>query len=65
MTKFAYNNVKNTSIGHMRFELSYGYHFCILFEEDINSRSQLKSAKNLLVELQNLMTVCQENLYYT
>ena len=62
MAKFAYNNTKNASTGYMPFELNCGYYSCIFFEEDINLYPQLKSADKLLAELQDLMTICQENL---
>ena len=39
MAKFAYNNAKNASIGHMPFKLNYNYHLRILYEEDADPRS--------------------------
>ena len=51
MAEFAYNNNKNISISHMYFQLKYGYHFQVLYEEDIDPRSKFKSANKLLVEL--------------
>ena len=62
MAEFAYNNAKNASTGHMLFKLNCGYHPCVSFEEDTNPRSRSKSADELSAELQELMTVCQENL---
>ena len=64
MAEFAYNNAKNASTGHTPFELNCGYHLCVSFEEDTDPRSRLKTADELLAELQKLMTVCQENLHY-
>ena len=64
MAEFAYNNAKNFSTGHTPFELNCGYHLCVSFKEDTNSRSWLKSADELSAKLQDLMTVCQENLYH-
>ena len=64
MAEFAYNNVKNLSTGHTLFELNCGYHSCVSFEEDTNPRSQSKSADELSAELQDLMTVCWENLHH-
>lgn len=52
MVEFAYNNAKNVSTGHMVLELNYGYHLRILYKKDINLRSKLKSADELLTELQ-------------
>ena len=65
MAEFAYNNAKNASTGHTPFELNCGYHFRVSYEEDINPRSKSKLADELLAELQELMTVCQENLHHT
>ena len=62
IAEFAYNNAKNSSTGYTPFELNCGYHSCVSFEEDTNPCSQSKSADELSAELQNLMTVCQENL---
>ena len=64
MAKFAYNNAKNSSTGHMPFELNCDYHPCVSFEEDTDPRSQLKSADGLSAELQDLITVCREKLYH-
>ena len=65
IAEFAYSNAKNTSIGHMPFELNYDYHLWILYKEPVNSYSQSKSVDKLLAELRELMIVYQENLYYT
>ena len=64
MAEFAYNNAKNASTGHTPFELNCGYHPRMSYEEDVNPRSQSKSADELLAELRVPMIVCQENLYY-
>ena len=64
MAEFVYNNAKNASIGHTPFKLNCGYHSCVSFKEDTDPRSWTKSANELLAELQELMTVCQENLHY-
>ena len=64
MAKFAYNNAKNASTGHMPFELNCGYHLCISFKKDTNPCSRSKTANELLAELQELMTVCQKNLHH-
>ena len=44
MAKFAYNNAKNASTGHMPFELNCGHHPWVFFKENINHRSKSKSA---------------------
>ena len=64
MAKFAYNNVKNANTGHMPFELNCGYHLWVSYEEDINPRTKFKSADELSVELQELITVCHKNLHH-
>ena len=64
MAKFAYDNVKNASTGHMPFELNCGYHLCISFEQDTDSCSQSKTADELSAELRELMTICRENLHH-
>ena len=64
MAKFAYNNVKNVTIGYTPFELNCRYHPWVLYEENIDSCSESELTDELLAELQELMTVCQENLHY-
>ena len=65
MAEFVYNNSKNASIGHMSFELNYGYYLCVSFEENTDLCSWLKLLDELLAELPDLMAVCQKNVYYT
>ena len=65
MAEFAYNNARNASTGHTPFELNCGYHPRMSYEEDVDSRSQSKSADELSAELRELMIVCQENLQHT
>ena len=64
MAEFAYNNAKNTSTGHTPFELNCGYHPQMSYKEDVDPRSQSKSADELSAELRKLMIVCQENLHH-
>ena len=64
MAKFAYNNTKNASTGHMPFKLNCGYYFCVSFKKDTDSCSQSKTANELLAELWELMTICRENLHH-
>ena len=65
MAKFAYNNAKNASTGHMPFELNCGYHPCVFFKKDTNPRSWLKTADELSTKLWELMTIYWENFYHT
>ena len=64
MAEFAYNNVKNASNGHTTFELNCEYHLCVFYKEDINPRFKFKPVDEFFVELQKLMTICQENFYH-
>ena len=64
MAKFAYNNAKNASTCHTPFKLNCGYHSYVFFEEDTNPHFRSKTADELLAELQELMTVCWENLHH-
>ena len=64
MAEFVYNNSKNASTGYTPFELNYGYHSRMLYEEEVNSRSESKSADEVSKELRELMVVSRENLHY-
>ena len=64
MTKFVYNNAKNASTGHTLFELNCAYHPRVSFKEDTNPCSRSKIADELLVELQELITIWQKNLHH-
>ncbi len=64
MAKFAYNNVINTSTGHISFKLNCDYYPLVFYEEDINFTSKSKSVEELSTKLRELMTIYWENLYY-
>ena len=64
MAEFVYNNAKNASTGHTSFKLNCGYHPRMSYKEDVDPRSQSKSADKLSAELRELMIVCRENLHY-
>ena len=64
IAEFAYNNSKNASTGHTPFELNCSYHLQMSYEEEVDPRSQSKSADELSKELRELMVVCRENLYH-
>ena len=64
MAEFAYNNAKNASIGHTSFELNGGYYPWVFYKKDLDPCSKSKTAEKLSSELQNLMAVCQQNLYH-
>ena len=64
MAEFTYNNAKNASTGYTPFELNCGYHPWVSYKKDFDPRSKSKTAEDLSSELQELMTVCQQNLHY-
>ena len=64
IAEFAYNNAKNTSTGHTPFKLNCSYHPHVSFKENTNPYSWLKTAVELLSELQELMTVCWKNVHH-
>ena len=64
MAEFAYNNAKNASTGFTLFELNCRYHPRVSYEEDLDPRSKSRTAEELSSELQELMTVCQQNLHH-
>ena len=47
MAKFAYNNAKNASTGHIPFDLNYGSYLYISYEKDVDLCSKSKSANKL------------------
>ena len=64
MAKFIYNNAKNTSTGYTSFELNCRYHPRVSYDEDFDLRSKSRNTEELSSELQELMTICQQNFYY-
>ena len=64
MAEFAYNNAKNASISHTPFELNCSFHPRVSYEDDINPCFQSKTANQLTIELQNLISIYRENLGY-
>ncbi len=64
MAEFAYNNAKNASTGHIPFELNYGYHPKVSFEEDVDPHTRSRSINKLAEELRELMEVCCQNLLH-
>ena len=51
ITKFAYNNAKNASTGHISFELNCEYHSQMSYKGDIDSRSKCKLVNKWFAEL--------------
>ena len=64
MAKFAYNNAKNTSTGHMPFKLNYGFYPRVFFKDNINPYSRSCSANELAKKLKELIDICQQNLLH-
>lgn len=64
MAKFFYNNAKNASIGYTPFELNYGYHPRVLFEEDVDSYPRSRFANKPAEKLRELIEICCHNLLY-
>ena len=64
MAEFAYNNSRNASTGHTPFKLNCGYHPRMSYKEEVDPRSQSKSADKLSKELRELMVVCCKNLHH-
>ena len=64
MAEFAYNNIKNASIGHTLFEYNYDYHPKVLFKEDVDPCLKSCSTDKLDEKLRELIEVCCQNLFY-
>ncbi len=64
IVEFAYNNAKNTNIGHTLFELNYSYHPSVFFKEDVDFHLISCSANELTEKLRELIEVCCQNLLY-
>ena len=64
IVKFAYNNTKNASIGHISFELNCGYNLWMLYKEKVDSYSLFKLIDKLSVELRELIVICCKNFYH-
>ena len=64
MVKFAYNNFKNASMDHTSFELNCGYHSYLSCKDKCDARSRSSLAKELAMELRELMNVCHQNFLH-
>ena len=64
MVEFAYNNFKNASIGNTPFELNYGYHLYVSFEDKFDVRFRSSLSKELAMELRELINICHQNLLH-
>lgn len=64
MSEFGYNNIKNTNIGHISFELNRDYYLQASYKKDINFCFQLKSANKLANKVKKLMVIYKKNLQH-
>ena len=64
MAEFAYNNIKNASIGHTLFKLNYGYHPEVFFKDECNALFRSSSTKRLAIKLKELINICCQNLLH-
>ena len=62
--EFAYNNAKNASTDHTPFELNYGFHPQVSFEDNVDFYSRSCSTNKLAKELRKLIDICQQNLLH-
>ena len=62
MVKFAYNNMKNASTGHIPFKLNYGFHPQASYKEDVDLYFRLKSVDKLATKFKKLMAIYRKNL---
>ncbi len=65
MAKFAYNNIKNTSISHTFFKFNCDFHPQISYKKDVDPHSWSKSVDKLANEPKKLITICRKNLQNT
>lgn len=56
--------VKHVSIDYMLFDLSCGYHLCVMFENEIYLHLGSLSANKKAKKLKKLILICQQNLLY-
>ncbi len=61
MPEFAYNNIKNASIGHTLFKINYGYYPRVSFKEDVDPCSRSRSANKLAEELRGDRNLLSES----
>lgn len=64
IVEFASNNINNASTSYMLCEFNCDYLSRISYKKDIDLRSKLKLAAELLMELRELMNVYRKNFYY-
>ncbi len=58
MAESAYNNAKNTSMGHILFKLNYGYHPKMSFKNKADSYPKSCFTNELAKKLRKLIEIC-------
>ncbi len=64
IAEFAYNNAKNTSIGHTPFEPNCGFHSRSFYKKEVDFPSRSRTADALATELRDLISVCRKNFQH-
>ena len=64
MTKFSFNNTKNTNIGHILFKFNCKFYLQVLFKEDIDLRLRSCSTSKLAKELKKQIEIYYQNLLH-
>lgn len=64
MTKFAYNNVKNTNTSYNFFKFYYNYYLHIFFKKNINPYFKFFIVDTLANVLKDLIIICQQRLLH-
>ena len=64
MAEFAYNNIKNASIGHTPFKLNCNFHLQVSFKDVIDPYFKSYSANKLVKKLRKPMDIYQQNLLH-
>lgn len=65
MTKFAYNNAKNTSISHTLFEFNCNYHSYVSHKNEVDLCLSFCLANKLAKKQSKLILIFWENLLHT
>lgn len=64
MAEFTYNKANNANTGYSSFQLNSKYNPYIFFDKEVDPRSKSLAAETLVLELNNWMTICQQNLFH-
>lgn len=58
IAKFAYNNIKNVSIGYIPLVFNYLYHLKVFVKDEINLYSKSCFDNKLVDKLKKLIEIC-------